>query len=113
MKRLIIETHKFSSVINDLLSKRKVLAEDFEELQKRLLNHPEEGDPIQGTGGIRKTRLKSSSKGKSGGFRICYLDVPEKEKLFFIVIYAKNVQEDLSGEEKKVLRALVEKLRKE
>ncbi len=74
------------------------------------MENPEEGDPIQGTGGLRKTRLKSSSKGKSGGFRVCYCDIPEKETLFLILIYAKNEKEDLDSKEKKILKALVEKL---
>lgn len=89
------------------------MKEDFEAFEKKLLENPEEGDLIQGTNGLRKTRLKSSSKGKSGGYRVCYLDLPEKEKIFFILIYAKNVQEDLSGEEKRILKLLVEKLRRE
>ncbi|MFI5334692.1 MAG: hypothetical protein ACHQT8_05970 [Chlamydiales bacterium] len=84
MKRLIVEIGKFSEMIDDLLNKNKVLREDFEEFEKRLIKHPAEGDLIQGTGGLRKTRLKSASKDKSGGFRVCYLDAPEKAKLFLI-----------------------------
>jgi hypothetical protein len=68
---------------------------------------------MQNTGGLRKTRLKSTSKGKSGGFRVCYCDVPEKEKLFFVAIFPKNVQENLTDEEKKIFKVLVTKLRKE
>ncbi len=113
MKRLVVQTRKFSSVVDGLIAQNKVRQEDFTDFEKHLIEHPDDGDVIQGTGGLRKTRLKSASKGKSGGFRVCYLDVPEKEKLFLILIYAKNEQEDLSGEERKMLRALVDQLKKE
>lgn len=113
MKRLFIHTAKFSEVLDRLIESNKVAFEDYEELEKRLLANPEEGDVIQGTGGLRKTRLKSVSKGKSGGFRVCYCDVPEKGKLFFIAIFAKNVQEDISDEERKAFKLLVNLLKRE
>ncbi len=113
MKRTLVQTQKFSRVLDALINEKKLLEKDFEAFEKRLVENPEEGDPIQGTGGLRKTRLKSCSKGKSGGFRVCYCDIPEKEKLFFIALYAKNVQEDLNSEEKRQLRILVERLRRE
>lgn len=30
-----------------------------------------------------------------------YLDIPEKRKLYFVVLYLKNVKEDLAPDEKK------------
>lgn len=72
MKRMFVQARKFSIILDDLIAKNKVLAEDFEEFEKRLLEHPDDGDVIQGAGGLRKTRLKSTTKGKSGSFRICY-----------------------------------------
>jgi hypothetical protein len=78
-----------------------------------LVAFPDHGDVIQGAGGLRKTRLKSSTKGKSGGFRVCYCDLPEKEKLFLVVIFPKNVKEDLSKEEKRGLKQLIQKLKGE
>ena len=113
MKRVVIQTRKFSQVLDSLIDQKKLLKEDFEAFERRLVANPDEGDVIQGTGGLRKTRLKASSKGKSGGFRVCYVDVPEKEKLFLILIYPKNVQEDLSKDEIKVLKSIVDMLRKE
>lgn len=57
--------------------------------------------------------MKSSSGGKSGGFRVCYYDLSVKERLFLLFIYGKNVQENLSSEQKKFLKKLVEVLREE
>jgi hypothetical protein len=60
---------------------------------------------------VRKARLKSSSRGKSGGFRVCYYDVTQKGKIYLLLIYPKNVQEDLTPEDKKTLKELVNILR--
>ena len=95
MKRTLVQTQKFSKMLDELIKENKILLKDYEAFERRLVEHPEEGDVIQGTGGLRKTRLKSLTKGKSGGFRVCYCDIPEKEKLFLIALFGKNVQEDL------------------
>jgi len=88
-----------------------LLRKDYDSFKIDLAKNPASGDLIIGTGGIRKTRLKSSSKGKSGGFRVCYLDVPQTEELFLILIYPKNEREDLAPEEKKILKELVKQLK--
>ena len=113
MKRLVIQIRKFSEILDKLIAQNKATKEDYEDLEKRLVENPNEGEVMQGTGGLRKTRLKSASKGKSGGFRVCYCDVPEKEKLFFLAIFPKNEQENLTDEEKQIFKALVSRLRKE
>lgn len=113
MKRLVIQLSGFSKILDQLIAQNQLSYDDFVEFERRLVGNPREGNVIQGTGGLRKTRLKSISKGKSGGFRVCYCDVPEKEKLFLLAVFAKNVQENLSFSEKQGLKALVERLKKE
>jgi hypothetical protein len=112
MKRLIIQTKLFSSDLDQLISAKKLLLTDYEDLEKMLSNQPDLGDVIQGTGGLRKIRLKSSSKGKRGGFRVCYFDFPEHEQLFFIVIYGKNEQENISKEDREIFKKLITKIKK-
>jgi hypothetical protein len=73
---------------------------------------PDFGDLISETGGLRKVRLKSAFKGKRGGFRVCYFDFPEREQLFFIVIYGKNEKETISKEDKAIFKKLIEKIKK-
>lgn len=111
MKRTIVQTSKFSAVLDYLIDSRKISEKDYEAFEKSLLEDVEQGDLIQGTGGLRKTRLKSSSKGKSGGFRVCYFDNSTKWNLFLILIYAKNEKEDLSPSEKKILKKVVDALK--
>jgi mRNA-degrading endonuclease RelE of RelBE toxin-antitoxin system len=113
MKRLVIQTLLFSEDLDTLIKDRKLLEEDYEDFELNLVAFPDQGDVIQGTNGLRKIRLKSSSKGKSGGFRVCYCDVPEKEKLFLMVIFPKSVKENLSQEEKNYLKHLVSRLKGE
>ncbi len=107
MERRIVESKQFRKTIDSLLKKRQLLLEDFNDFQKELVEFPEMGDIIVGTGGVRKARLKSSSGGKSGGFRVCYYFLTQDNELFLILIYAKNVQENLTTQEKKELKEFV------
>lgn len=87
--------------------------ESLKDLEKILLENPRVGDVIQGTGGARKMRIQLDGRGKSGGGRVIYLDVFEKENLYLLFAYPKNVQENLTEEQKKVIKALVDAIKKE
>ena len=82
-------------------------------LEQALLEDPQMGDVIEGTGGARKLRIKLEGRGKSGGGRVLYLDVFEKEHLYLLFAYPKNVQEDLTSEQKKAIQRMIEIIRKE
>lgn len=113
MKRKITQTKYFSKALNSLLKKRQILEEDFDDFQEELARNPEMGDIIPGTSGVRKARLKSVSRGKSGGSRICYYDVISRNEIYLLLIYAKNQQEDITGEDKKDFKELVNALRRD
>ena len=82
-------------------------------LEHILLENPQIGEVIQGTGGARKMRIQLDGRGKSGGGRVIYLDVFEKEKLYLLFAYPKNVQENLTEEQKTAIRTLIEAIKKE
>ena len=82
-------------------------------LEQILLDNPQIGDVIQGTGGARKIRIQLEGRGKSGGGRVIYLDVFEKEKLYLLFAYPKNMQTELTSEQKKMIKAIVEAIKKE
>ena len=42
-----------------------------------------------------------------------YLDVFEREHLYLLFAYPKNVQEDLTPEQKKMIRKIIEAIKKE
>lgn len=113
MERTIIQLPPFSRYLDELIAEGKLSKSDFEAFEWKLMKNPQEGDVIPGLFGLRKTRLKAMNKGKSGGFRVDYLDIPEMRKLYFIVLYPKNVKEDLSAEEKKIISRLVKILKEE
>lgn len=87
--------------------------ESLKELEEILLKNPQIGDVIQGTGGARKMRIRLDGRGKSGGGRVIYLDVFEKEKLYLLFAYPKNVQQTLTEEQKQAIKALVDAIKRE
>jgi len=111
MKRKIIEVKSFSKSVDSLLKRKQLLKDDYDAFKKELTNNPEKGDVIVGTGGVRKIRIKSASKGKSGGFRICYYYLTQDEEIYLLLLYAKNEKENLTMDEKKDLKFFVNELR--
>ena len=104
----VTEVSIFTKKVTKLIKTHELNSEDYNAFKHVISENPEMGDIIQGTGGLRKTRLKSSSKGKSGGFRVCYYYHDKKNKeIFLITIYPKNEKSDITPEEKKDLKALV------
>lgn len=83
-------------------------------LEQLLLADPQRGDLINGTGGARKLRIQlNDNRGKSGGGRVIYLDIFEKERLYLLFAYPKNVQENLTPEQKKAIAKMIELIKKE
>ena len=87
--------------------------EDLRNLENELLENPEAGDVIQGTGGIRKIRIPIENSGKRSGGRVIYVDIELKETIYFINVYVKNEKEDLTDDERKAFKAVVKILKEE
>ena len=87
--------------------------DDLRELEDILLENPQIGDVIEGLGGARKVRVKLCGRGKSGGGRVVYVDVLKREKLYMLLASPKNVQVDLSPEQRKTVRKIVRALKEE
>ena len=85
--------------------------ESYRALQNFLVEQPLTGDVIQGTGGLRKLRWSANGKGKRGGVRTIYLYLTEKSHIHFLTLYAKNEVSDLTTDEKKILKRIVEELK--
>ena len=82
--------------------------DNLQELQSILNVNPHKGEIINGTGGARKIREALSHKGKSGGIRVIYLDITHKQIIFLLYCYPKSKQDDLTPEQKKQVRKIVE-----
>jgi hypothetical protein len=86
-------------------------ADGIEALAVYLIDHPDAGDAIPGSGGVRKLRWAGKGKGKRGGARIIYLYVVVAARIYLIRCYAKNVKTDLTADEKKQLRQIAANLK--
>ena len=61
--------------------------------------HPQSGDLMQGTGGIRKLRWSAQGKGKSGGARVIYYYHNGAMPLFLLTVFGKGEKANLSKAE--------------
>lgn len=87
--------------------------EELKLLEDILLENLQKGDVIEGTSGARKMRIQMNGHGKRGGGRVIYVDIFEKEKLYFLFAYPKNVQVNLTEQQKKIVRQMVEAIKGE
>ncbi len=82
-------------------------------LEGIILENPDVGDTIEGTGGAKKIRFQLGNKGKRGGARVIYVDIYGAESVYFLFAYAKNVQEDLTPEQKRIIHMMITSIKKE
>ncbi len=82
--------------------------DEFRAFQEILINDPEAGDTISGTGGFRKIRWSRPGMGKRGGVRVIYYNVTKKGRIYLALIYPKNEQDELNQEQKKMLRQVAD-----
>ena len=97
------ETAIFTTQITKLISD-----ESYTEFQKVLIADPESGDLIRGSQGLRKIRWRIEGSGKSGGIRIIYYLV-SGEGIFLLFAYPKSKQENITDDQARILRSLVDK----
>jgi mRNA-degrading endonuclease RelE of RelBE toxin-antitoxin system len=101
----LVETKEFQE-----RSARLFTEDQRDALLIHLAQHPEAGDVIPETHGVRKLRWSALGRGKRGGARVIYYFHGSDMPLVLITAYAKNRKSDLTGEEKKELRNLVPEL---
>jgi hypothetical protein len=98
-----IETPVFSSQLYDQLSD-----DDYGALQLALALRPEQGAIIPGSGGLRKLRWGLRGRGKRGGLRFIYYWGPATGGIYLLFLYPKNRQKDLTSEQLRLLRKIVQ-----
>jgi hypothetical protein len=86
----------------EFLRKAQGLLENEEKLSliNYLAVHPQSGDLMQGTGGIRKLRWAAQRKGKSGGVRVIYYYHNDSIPLFLLTVFGKGEKANLSQAER-------------
>jgi mRNA-degrading endonuclease RelE of RelBE toxin-antitoxin system len=98
-----IETPIFSRQLQELLPD-----DDYRALQLALVLRPEQGAVIPGSGGLRKVRWLGHGRVKRGGLRIIYYWDAAVGVIYLLFLYSKNRQEDLTPEQLKLLRRIVQ-----
>jgi hypothetical protein len=67
------------------------------------------GDLIPYSGGLRKVRWGLEGRGKRGGVRVIYYWAVGAEQLRMLYVYPKASQENLTHQQLKTLREIVER----
>lgn len=82
------------------------------ELISALARNPQAGDLIPGLGGIRKMRFGVGDQGKRGGVRVIWFVVSDDLPVLALLIYAKNEQANPTPDQRKVMLAVVESIKR-
>ena len=100
-----IEAPIFTKRLSEYLSD-----DDYRELQRHLVNDPEAGDVIPGTGGFRKVRWadRRRGQGRRGGLRVIYYLFEHDMQIWFLTLFGKDEAADLTAEEKRLLKVAID-----
>jgi hypothetical protein len=85
-----IETKLFTRLIDKLLTDG-----ELGELQGFLMENPEAGDVVPGSGGVRKLRWAARGRGKRGGLRVIYFVKTTQGVIYLLTVYPKNVRDTI------------------
>ena len=106
MTRTFIQTHEFSRRWDSL----GLMDDDLRRLELMILEDPQAGKVIPGTGKLRKLRFAFGNKGKRGSARVCYVDFVSFDTVYLITVYAKSEKSDLTQRERHQVRSAIEVL---
>ena len=98
-----IETSIFTKLIYTFLTDEEYLG-----LQGFLAKHPEAGNMVPGSGGVRKLRWAISGRGKRGGVRVIYYFKKQNDEIWMLTLYSKNQTENIPSH---LLRRIAEEIK--
>ena len=98
-----IETPTFTRMIGKLMSD-----DEYAKMQLALAQRPDWGKVIPGGGGLRKLRRAGSGRGKRGGMRDIYYWQTIDDQIWLLAAYPKSERDDLSHDEIKQLKRLID-----
>lgn len=82
--------------------------EEYRAFQRSLLERPDQGTVITGSGGLRKVRWTIPGRGKRGGARVIYYWAANDDQIFLLLAYDHREKDDLTKAEVARLRKLIE-----
>jgi hypothetical protein len=83
--------------------------DDYDALQQYMMQNPEAGPVVPGSGGVRKLRWRIGGAGKRGGLRVIYYVRYQPSEFWMLTLYAKAKQENVPAH---ILRRLKEEFRR-
>lgn len=98
----VIETPTFAADAENLWSE-----DERSDFCAWIAANPEAGAVIPGSGGCRKVRWSRAGTGKRGGVRVIYFTRLANGEIWLLLMYAKNVQENIPAH---ILKAVREEL---
>jgi len=104
MKAVFVELPAFERHRADYLDD-----DAFRRLENLLMKHPEAGDPMPDTGGLRKLRFADArrGKGKRGGLRVIYYWWNAGFQFWLFTLYDKDEMADLTAQQRKALKGMI------
>lgn len=78
---------------------------EYAELQQFMMERPEGGQVVPGSGGVRKLRWKREGMGKRGGLRVIYYVRYQPNEFWMLTLYAKAKQDNVPA---RILKQLKE-----
>ena len=99
---LFIETSLFTRLVSDYLND-----DEYSGLQALLMEHPECGVIVPGSGGVRKLRWKVTGRGKRGGLRMIYYWKCADDEIWMLTLYAKNERANIPAH---ILKQIAEEI---
>lgn len=82
--------------------------EEYAALQTALIDEPESGPVIPGSGDVRKLRWAAPGRGKRGGYRVIYYVRRAHGVMWMLTMYPKNVTENIPAHVLRQIRKEVE-----
>ena len=82
--------------------------DEYAELQQYLIQNPEAGEVVPGSGGVRKVRWARPGSGKRGGLRLIHFVRYRPSEFWMLPLYAKARRENVPAH---ILKQLVEAFR--
>jgi hypothetical protein len=98
-----IETKLFTRLVQKYLTD-----DETQELQTLLIQRPESGNVVPGSGGVRKLRWRAPGQGKRGGYRVIYYAKIEQGIIWMLTLYPKSVRDDILERVHRQIRKEVE-----
>jgi len=100
---IFIETRLFTKLLPNYLSD-----EEYRGLQSYLLQKPDAGDIVRGSGGVRKVRWAKAGQGKSGGLRAIYYWKKSDHEIWMLTLYSKSERATIAGHQLKQIAEAID-----